>query len=71
MFYIVMPFVILFKIISCAFIWIVSIKVPENELETSESCIIVPSDDKIAMFRFVARISGVACAYVWNSSNFA
>jgi len=62
--------VLFFKVVACGFIWIVTPKIPLDEISNSNSSIVVPADDKYSVFRFIARVSGVACAYEWNAENF-
>jgi len=69
-YYTIIPFVLIFKTIACVFIWIGTPKTAEEDLITSPSSIVVSADDPYSVFRFVSRVSGVVCAYVWNSNNF-
>ena len=55
---------------ACGFIWIVTPKVPLEEIANTNSSIVVGPDDKYSVFRFISRVSGVACAYDWNAENF-
>ena len=69
-FFVVIPFMLIMKAVGCIFIWTVSIKVPEEDLSTSESCIIIPPDDEYATSRSLFRVFGVVCAYNWNANTF-
>lgn len=70
MYYMIIPFVLVFKFIAVMFIWIVTPKTDIIEFPNSPSSIQIPTDDSYSVFRFIARISGVVCSYVWNSENF-
>ena len=74
MFFLVLPANILYKMFSCIFIWYISAKHSAQKntfVPKTHSEIVIPEDDEISVFRFIARVTGVVCAYEWNSTTFA